>query len=258
MEPRGRKRAGGSPPPVASRTAVKALVFLTAAALAAPVCAAGAAGPAAAANPYYVVFLRPDPERRPMSVEDRQRIQAAHMANIRKMADAGILVAAGPMEDKPTTISGIFIFKSTSTAEAHRIAALDPTVVEKRNTVDAHAWSGPPGIGEGYFRWTKEHPGGSVDMNIHAFCMLKRGPGWAEGSKASVAHAKYIESLRASGMLAAAGPTEEDPELAGIVVFKTPSVVDANLVLSEDPAVQAGLLTVECHRWWTADRILPW
>jgi hypothetical protein len=38
-----------------------------------------------------VVFLRPDPARKPLALEERQRIQDAHMANIRRMADDGVL-----------------------------------------------------------------------------------------------------------------------------------------------------------------------
>src|SRR6185295_9291874 len=77
---------------------------------------------------YYVVFLRPNPARTRLGPEDSQRLQAAHMANINAMGASGVLVAAGPFGDTPPTISGIFIFKVASLAEARRIAALDPTV----------------------------------------------------------------------------------------------------------------------------------
>jgi uncharacterized protein YciI len=66
------------------------------------------------------------------------------MANIHKMADDGVLVAAGPMDDQPTTtISGIFIFKVASLAKAQHIAQQDTTVIEHRNSIDVHAWRGP-------------------------------------------------------------------------------------------------------------------
>jgi uncharacterized protein YciI len=42
-----------------------------------------------------------------------------------------------------------------------------------------------------------------------------------------------------------------------VVIFKTPSVADAKSVMEGDPLVRSGLLAVECHRWWTADRVLP-
>src|ERR1051326_4554006 len=98
--------------------------------------AAQRSGPA----PYYVVFLRPHPARQTLSKEDGEHMQRNHMANIRKMADAGVLVSAGPFDDQVRTISGIFVLKAGSLEQAQQMAAEDPTVVAHRNTVDAHAW----------------------------------------------------------------------------------------------------------------------
>ena len=93
---------------------VKTLAFLSVAAAAAATAAVSRGADFAAAQaapPCYVAFLRPDPAHLPLSVEDRRRIQGAHMANIQRLADEGTMAAAGPMEDRPATISGIFIFR---------------------------------------------------------------------------------------------------------------------------------------------------
>ena len=238
--------------------AMRALAFLCAAALASGAARGAPAAEAAAPAPYYVVFLRPDPARLPLSKEEGRRIMGAHMANIQGMADRGILSAAGPMDDRPTTISGVFVLKSGSLDEARRIASMDPTVVGRRNTIDVHAWRGPTGIGDSYFRRVKEHPGEEAVMNLHAFCIVSRGPAWKGGAGPLAEHARFVESLRASGMLAAAGPVEGDSGLLAIVIFKTPSVVDAKTILGDDPPVRAGLISVEYHKWWTADLVLPW
>ena len=241
---------------MASICGVRLIVFLSLAALASGA-ASGAPGPRASA-PYYVVFLRPDPARLPISREEGRRIMGAHMANIQGMADRGILFAAGPMDDRLTTISGIFVLKSASLDEARLIASKDPTVAGRRNTIDVHAWHGPPGIGDRYFRSRKERPGADAVMDVHAFCIVSRGPAWKGGAGPLGEHERFVGALRSSGMLAAAGPIEGDPELVGIVIFKTPSVVDAKTILGDDPPVRSGLLSVECHRWWTADLVLPW
>jgi len=68
------------------------------------------------------------------------------MAHIQKMAKDGILIAAGPMGDTPTTISGIFIFKAASLDEARSVASQDPTVVEHRNTLDIHPGAPPKAL----------------------------------------------------------------------------------------------------------------
>src|SRR5690348_12090426 len=128
---------------------------------------------------YYLVFLRPAPERTPLAQADAERIQSAHMANIGSMAGRGILVAAGPFGDNPTTISGVFFFKTGSIEEARRIAAHDPTVVERRNVVEVVAWRGPMGLGEEYARLHKADPKTPEDMGVHPFVLLRRERGEA-------------------------------------------------------------------------------
>jgi uncharacterized protein len=208
---------------------------------------------AAPPDPYYVVFLRPDRARKPIAKEEGERIMTAHMANIHSMADRGILVAAGPFEDTPTTISGVFVFRVPSIEEARRVAAGDPTVVEHRNTVDVHAWRGPEGIGVEYFRLHKEHPETPENMGVHPLCLMYRS---SAGSLA--AHNAYLDRLRAEGKLAAAGEVDDETGLAALVVFKRIPIEEARRLIDADPAIQAGLLRPEYHRWWSADHVLPW
>ncbi len=161
---------------------------------------------------YYVVFLRPDPARKTLAKEDAERLQAAHMANIHKMASDGVLISAGPFDDTPTTISGIFVFKVDSLDLAIAIAAKDPTVVEHRNTVDVHAWNGPAGIGDEYVRLHRLDPATPENMQNHPLCMLSRGPVWgrmdADRDSILQAHARYIDQLKVVGKLGAQGESK--------------------------------------------------
>ncbi len=206
------------------------------------------------AHPYYVVFLRPDPARTPLPLAERERIQAAHMANMLGMAARGIMVAAGPMDDPVATISGIFVLRLPSLDEARRVAALDPTVAEHRNTADVHPWLGPPGIGDAYFQWKRDHPKEEDSMAVHVFCILTRGTGPVVQGDGE----RLIASLRSGGKLAAAGPFDDASGLAGLLIFKTASVDEARLSIAGDPAIAGGRLSLEFHRWWTADLVLPW
>src|SRR6476619_2117663 len=97
---------------------------------------------------YYLVFLRPAADRKAVPQAAMERIQTAHMANIRSMAGRGVLVAAGPFGDTPPASSGVFACPPRTLEEARRLASADPTVVEHRNTVEVLAWRGPKGIGE--------------------------------------------------------------------------------------------------------------
>lgn len=212
---------------------------------------------------YYVVFLRPDPARKPIAREEGDRIQNAHMANIHKMADDGLLAAAGPFENDPPPISGIFVMKARSIEDAQRIAGEDPTVREHRNTIDVHAWRAPSGIGDEYFRLHKEHPETPENMGVQPILLLTRGAAWnSTAPKERVVrlaeHQRYMDELHRSGKLGAAGPVEGDREMIGIVVFQRMPPEEAGQLIADDPAVKVGVLSVEAHRWWSSDHVLPW
>ena len=209
---------------------------------------------------YYVVFLRPVAARTQLSREAGEALQAAHMANIQKMARDGVLAAAGPFDDTPATISGMFVMKAASLQEAQAIAARDPTVIERRNTVEAHAWLGPKGIGDEYFRLHTADPMTPENMQIRVLCLFYRGP--AEDAQRYMFHLKthlrLMDDFQGEGRLSAAGPVEAPDDLVSLVIFKpSASLEDAQRLLSVDGAVKEGALRVEYHRWWSADHVLP-
>lgn len=238
--------------PASRLAAMSALPLLVASLL----CAQAPVAPDAS-QLYFLSFLRPVPDRKPLAASEAERIQSAHMANIRKMASDGVLVAAGPMDDQPVTISGIFVFKVGSLAEAQRIADQDPTVIEHRDTIDVHAWRGPAGIGDDYFRYATEHPGENAHMAGHALCIFLKAPAGIKAGSAD-AHLQWIKQMREQGKLAAAGPFEDDAQVAAMSIFKADSLEDAKKLVADDPAVKSGELLPEMHLWWSADRVLPW
>ena len=213
--------------------------------------------PADSTAVYYLVFLRPDPARKPLPKDEGERIQAAHMANIRSMAQRGVLVAAGPFDDQPTTISGIFIFRTSSLEEARSIAALDPTVMEHRNLVDVHAWRGPMGIGDEYFRLHKERPDTPEGMGVQPLFLIYHGPRWADATRSLSEHAQYLDRLHREGKLAMMGSTEGNDELTAMVVFNRIPDDEARRLMAADPAVKAGIWQPEFHRWWCAEHVMP-
>ena len=211
---------------------------------------------------YYVVFLRPDPSRKELPKADGERLQSAHMANIQKMGRDGLLTAAGPFDDNPSTISGIFVFTMSSLESPKALAAQYPTVLAHRNTVDLHAWQGPPGIGVEYFRLHKQDPNTPENMQSHPLGLLYHGTAWDEKRSTReqilTAHEHYIDRLHSMGKLGAAGAIEAPDDLLGMVIFKPIPLVEAQHLLRDDPAVQAGVLRVDFHAWWSSDHVLPW
>jgi uncharacterized protein YciI len=208
---------------------------------------------------YYVALLLPEPGRKVLSKSENRRIQSAHLANIRQLANDGDLLAAGPCDDEPTTISGLFIFTDVgSIREARQIAVHDPTVLKHRNTVAVYAWMGPPGIGEEYTKLHKADPDLPENTQLHPLALLYRGTAWAPNDRLLPAHEQYMQQLREQGKLGAAGPTETPDDLAGIVIFKTMPMEEAQLYMSKDPAIRARVLRINWHRWLAADHVMPW
>jgi len=73
------------------------------------------------------------------------KIQEGHMANIRRLADLGKLATAGPFVNGGDR-RGIFIFKTTSLAEARQLTDTDPAVIAGRLRIELHPMQVPAGI----------------------------------------------------------------------------------------------------------------
>ena len=65
-------------------------------------------------------------------------------------------------------------------------------------------------------------------------------------------HLAFLARLWRSGQLVAAGPfdDQDDPSLRGAMVFST-GVAEARSLLSQDPAVRAGVLSFALMSWLT-------
>jgi len=201
---------------------------------------------------YYVSFLRPAADRPTLAKEDGERLQSAHMAHIRKMAADGYLVSAGPFDDTPTTISGIFIMKAVSIEEARRIANQDPTIAARRNTIDVHSWRGPKGIGDEYFRLHKADPKAPEGMGLHPVAFLRPGPGW-KGNELEIDH--VVNGLKANGKLVAGGRIEGEPDFKAILIFSRIPLKDAMQLMTTaagDPFIP------EFHQFYSAAHVFPW
>ncbi|OFZ16653.1 MAG: hypothetical protein A3D92_14500 [Bacteroidetes bacterium RIFCSPHIGHO2_02_FULL_44_7] len=89
---------------------------------------------------YVMAFLREGPNR-DRSEDEAKRLQAAHMANITKMADAGDLVVAGPFMDDGE-LRGIYIFNVATVEEARALTESDPAIQAGSLVMELHPWYG--------------------------------------------------------------------------------------------------------------------
>ena len=88
---------------------------------------------------YYVGFLYRGSKWTPEHTAETEALQNAHMANIRKLAEEGKLLLAGPFTDGGD-LRGIFVFRVGSMAEAQALAETDPAVKAGRLRLEFHPW----------------------------------------------------------------------------------------------------------------------
>jgi uncharacterized protein YciI len=89
---------------------------------------------------YVMAWLRagPNPSR---TREEAEKLQAAHLANIGRLAAEGKLVLAGPfMDDGP--VRGIYIFDVATVAEAEALTKTDPAIQAGSLVMELHPWYG--------------------------------------------------------------------------------------------------------------------
>lgn len=93
---------------------------------------------------YVFVMLRTGPNKVPAGKE-RTDMFAGHMANIQRLADAGKLAYAGPL-DGVDGARGIFIFAVENIDEAKALVATDPVIVKGEMVAEYHTHFGSAGL----------------------------------------------------------------------------------------------------------------
>ena len=94
---------------------------------------------------YIVGFLVRPPGAPAKTPEESKRIQEGHMSHIRKMADSGKLIVAGPFTDDGD-LRGMLIFKDVTIEEARKMVDGDPAVQAGRLAVRLHPWFAGKGL----------------------------------------------------------------------------------------------------------------
>jgi uncharacterized protein len=113
-----------------------------------PVRVARAAGPPpewGAMTTYHVGFLYRGPTWAPGDTPELQKLQDAHLENIRRLARTGKLLLAGPFTDDGD-LRGLFVFRVDSLAEARALCDGDPAIQAGRLRVELRPWYSAAGI----------------------------------------------------------------------------------------------------------------
>lgn len=89
---------------------------------------------------YVLALLKAGPNRNQDSAT-AARLQAAHLANIQRMAQEGKLVLAGPFMDEGE-LQGIYVFNVETVDEARALTESDPAIKAGRLVMELHPWYG--------------------------------------------------------------------------------------------------------------------
>lgn len=87
---------------------------------------------------YWLLLLQKGPNRNQDSIS-AEKIQAAHMANINRLAKEGKLIMAGPIgiEDD---LRGIFLMNCTDSSEVENFVKTDSAVITGRLVMKYYPW----------------------------------------------------------------------------------------------------------------------
>ena len=109
---------------------------------------------------YVMALLKAGPNRdRPR--DEAQRLQAAHRANINRLAAEGKLVLAGPFADDGA-LRGIYVFDVSTVAEAEALTRTDPAIQAGQLVMELHPWYGSAAllmVNEIHAKLEKPYPG---------------------------------------------------------------------------------------------------
>lgn len=89
---------------------------------------------------YVMALLKAGPNRDQDSTAAME-LQQAHMENIRRLAEEGALILAGPFLDDGA-LRGIYVFNVSTVEEARALTATDPAIQAGRLEMELHPWYG--------------------------------------------------------------------------------------------------------------------
>lgn len=105
-----------------------------------------------------------------------------------------------------------------------------------------------------------------TNMKTYQMAFLRRGPNWwrekgPESDKLFEQHIGHNMTMHKNGKMPLAGPFMKQegtayPDLAGICVYNVETREEALTLANQDPAVQAGVFTVEVVPWYGTTELL--
>jgi uncharacterized protein YciI len=199
-----------------------------------------------------LVFLHDAPGWKPSDEADAARLRVEHRAFVNGLVEGGRLSLGGPVEGEGG-LREIMVFKVGTLAEALAAVAESPAVKAGMLRPDGLSWY----AARSYITPPKK----PLAMKEYVFGLLVRGPKWTREvtevtKKLQEGHMANINRLAQEGKLVLAGPFQGDGDRRGVFIFKVRTLAEAQALTDTDPAVAAGRLKIELHRWSVPEGML--
>ncbi len=199
-----------------------------------------------------LVFLHRAPDWKPSDEAQAARLREEHRAFVNGLIESGRLALGGPVAGEGG-LQEVLVFKEGTLAEALATVAESPAVKARMLRRDGLTWY----AARNYITPPKK----PLAMTEYVFGLLLRGPKWTkevteETKKLQDGHMANINRLAQAGKLVLAGPFVDDGDLRGVFIFKVPTLAEAQALTDTDPAVAAGRLKIELHRWMVPEGTL--
>lgn len=201
---------------------------------------------------YFFVLLKRPAHPPELSTEDREKLQEAHMSNIRKLHAEHKLFVAGPFMDDDPSLRGIFVFQGESRAQVEEWVKTDPMVRAGRLSFEVYGpWLINPDL--------ISNPGETAQgLEQYTLVLLKGGSEWTAADHELIRrHAEFLNDKIASGEVVLAGMFSSPAQngILGVVIFRDP-VEETSRLIQSDPAIRSSLLQSESHAWATGKGVL--
>lgn len=182
-----------------------------------------------------------------------KRVKRDHEASIAGLIKEGKCALAGSITSEGD-LDHVLVFKNESITEIQAMANALPGVRSGMLKAEVVSWYAA--------RNMITPPKTPLVKTDYIFGVLVRGPNWTpavtdETKKIQEGHMANINRLAAMGKLVLAGPFIEGGDRRGIFIFKVESLEEAEQLTNTDPAVIAGRLKIELHRWAVPAGMLP-
>lgn len=190
---------------------------------------------------------------KPADAAASERVRREHRAHVNALVESGKVALAGEVPgDEP--LREVLVFKTGTADEVRAAVAQLPGVSAGALAPEFMEWF----AARNYIT----PPRRPLAPRPYVFGLLVRGPKWTPGEteenkKLQAAHMANINRLAEAGQLVLAGPFKDGGDRRGVFIFKVATLEEAQALADTDPAVQAGRLRIELHRWSVPEGMLP-